>query len=150
MELSVSNDVFFEHVANLLNQGRQVELRVKGDSMRPFISGGKDRVLLYKAEQYAKGDIVLARTDSGQWMLHRIVSIDLPRVILMGDGNLHNREACMESDIAGTVLQILKGNGKFVDCTGKKHRNLARIWGFFLPIRKYLLWIEKNDFRIVC
>lgn len=55
---TVSNEVLLPEVAKLLDEGRKVTIKAKGNSMLPFMVG------------------------------HRIIKIDGEKVILMGDGNL--------------------------------------------------------------
>ena len=51
------------------------------------------------------------RAKGKHYVIHRIVSIDDNRVILMGDGNLVLREHCDRGDVCAKVLQVLKPSG---------------------------------------
>ena len=55
----VDNDTFFSDVLQVLEQGRQVIIPVKGFSMLPFIRGCKDLVVLEKADGDLKADDIV-------------------------------------------------------------------------------------------
>lgn len=116
-----SNDMLIPEFERLLKDGHMVEFTPRGVSMRPFIEGGKDNVILSMERQPKVGNIVLARTN-GIYVLHRIYQINGQQIILQGDGNLKGQELCTPQDIIGTVVQIKKNNGK------SKRLTKARIW----------------------
>lgn len=97
-----------------------VEFSPRGVSMRPFIEGGRDRVILKTCKEPRVGMIVLARVNN-TFVLHRIYKIKGEEIILRGDGNLKGEEVCTEADIIGRVVQI-KIMGK------RKRVTKGRIW----------------------
>ncbi|MCQ2182449.1 MAG: S24/S26 family peptidase [Bacteroidales bacterium] len=134
----VPNDVLLGEVSSLLKKGKEVILLAKGTSMQPFIKNGSDSVRLKKHESVRTGDIVLARTDSGNWVLHRVFGIDGEDVTLMGDGNIVGKEKCRISDIAGTVEAIVDRNGK------ERMPSSGKLWRMLLPFRRYILGIYRR------
>ena len=104
----------------LLKEGHMVEFSPRGVSMRPFIEGGRDRVILKTCKEPRVGMIVLARVNN-TFVLHRIYKIKGEEIILRGDGNLKGEEVCTEADIIGRVVQI-KIMGK------RKRVTKGRIW----------------------
>jgi hypothetical protein len=46
----IANDLFFASAEEFLREGRSVELRVKGFSMRPFVRNERDVVVLSPIE----------------------------------------------------------------------------------------------------
>ena len=139
----LANDVLLPEVVRLLDEGERVKLRVKGDSMLPFIVGGRDSVVLGKTELLHKGDIALAHLADGRYVLHRILAIADERVTLMGDGNLYGTEECHRRDIAGVAVKILR-NGKYIDCTSPDECSKATLWRVLKPFRRYLLGIYRQ------
>lgn len=139
----VSNDIVMSEIASFLSEGKDVRMLPKGVSMHPFIRGGKDSVLLRSKDRYQEGDIVLACISDSRYVLHRIISLDGNRVILMGDGNIAETESCDLSEISGYVVTIYKGNEQ-IDCTSRSHLRKARIWRNLLPLRRYLLTIYRR------
>ena len=84
----ISTENLYDEVAALLAENREVSFRAIGNSMLPFIRGGVDVVHMVGPDKLKRGDVVLARTDDAQVVLHRVISIDGDTVALMGDGNL--------------------------------------------------------------
>lgn len=145
--MELANEILFPEVAALLEEGHTVTLKAKGTSMMPFIVGGRDSVVLQKADRVAVGDIVLARLDDGRHVLHRVTGLaEGGKVVnLMGDGSIRCRETCRRSDLLGKAVQIVR-NGRTVDCSAAGERRWARLWQALLPVRRYVLWI----FRKIC
>ena len=141
--LIVSNSVLLGEAVQMLENGKDVVIPTKGNSMLPFIHGEKDTVTLRKMEGYAVGDIVLARI-GGAYILHRIWAMDGSRVTLMGDGNLRGKETCRIEDLHGTVTSINKPSGKTVDPFSKSHNRRAAIWRKLLPLRRIILGIYRR------
>lgn len=135
--VSVANDALLSEVARMLSKGKDIVLRTKGNSMLPFVVGGKDSVVLRQKETYTVGDIVLAEVAPGKFVLHRVIKTDGERITLMGDGNLYGTESCLPKDICGHAVAIVR-NGK--------HRKIGRgrLWQMLLPVRKYLLAIYRR------
>lgn len=124
----VPNSILLGEVKSLLAEGKDVVIPTKGNSMLPFIRGGRDSVNLRRLDTLEVGDIVLAEIREGVYVLHRVFAVDGDSVTLKGDGNLRNVEKCRRSDIAGTALGVLKDNGREVDCRGRKAMRRARAW----------------------
>ena len=145
--MELANEILFPEVAALLEEGHTVTLKAKGTSMMPFIVGGRDSVVLQKADRVAVGDIVLARLDDGRHVLHRVTGLaEGGKVVnLMGDGSIRCRETCRRSDLLGKAVQIVR-TGRTVDCSAAGERRRARLWQALLPLRRYVLWI----FRKIC
>lgn len=130
-------DLMLSEVSHMLDEGRDVVILTKGQSMLPFIRGDVDSVLLRKSANVKVGDIVLAYFE-GRYVLHRVVNIDGSRVTLMGDGVLQATEQGDISEVSGKVVEIISPKGR--------HRKptKGRLWRWLLPIRKYLLKIDRK------
>ena len=132
----VPNNVLLEDVASLLDEGREVVLAPRGNSMLPFIREGRDSVALRKLDDVETGDIVLVRS-AGRYVMHRVVAIDGERLTLMGDGNVGLKEHCTVADVIGTVVWIVRGNKKFKPGKG-------RLWRALCPLRRVLLALYRR------
>lgn len=134
----ISNDILFAAVKELVDEGKSVTIRPKGNSMLPFIRSDRDNVTLERVTRPLEvGDIVLF-SYKGKYVLHRIYSLDGERLTLMGDGNLLAREHCTQADVVGIVTMIIKENGRRVK-PGK-----ARAWRALEPVRRWLLAIYRR------
>ena len=140
-EIILPNDVMMGGIAALLSEGREVRFTPKGVSMRPFIEGGRDSVILKKRTDYDIGDIVLVKLVNGCYLLHRIIEKSGEKLTLMGDGNLKGTESALASDVIGMVTGIVKPNGK---CVRPKK---CRLWFRLLPFRSPLLWIYRKKLK---
>ena len=130
------NHVLLEEAAALMEEGREVCFTPLGNSMLPFIRGGKDSVQVKKLPDVEVGDIVLARLP-GRYVMHRVFSRNGEQLVLMGDGNIAGTESCTTADILGTVTAIYKG--KRTVQPGK-----GRFWRALLPVRRYILAIYRR------
>ena len=132
----------------LVNEGVEVIFPVNGRSMRPFIEGGRDSVLLTRPESIKPMDVVLARIAENHYVVHRILSIEGDRVTLMGDGNLQGREACECKEIYAKVTHVVTPNGKKILLYTPFRHFVQKLWVKVLPLRKYLLKLYRVYIRI--
>ena len=141
--MRIENDILIPELARLLGEEKEVRFTPSGVSMRPFIEGDKDSVVLAPLGRLPKiGDILLARVinPAGRrtYVLHRLIRIEGGKYILQGDGNLMGEEQCGAEDIIGRVIRIESPKG---------HRKLltrGRIWHALFPVRKWLLKIYRH------
>lgn len=139
----VKNEILLGEVECQLRSGHNVSLRAKGNSMLPFIRSGKDCVELKPIETVNVGDVVLAKLENKNYVLHRVIRVENNDVILMGDGNIYETETCRKTDILGVVTGIWSGD-RVIDCSDKKYRRKVFWWIKLRPIRRLLLKIIKK------
>ena len=163
--MRVENDILIPELARLLNEGKEVRFTPSGISMRPFIEGDQDSVILAPLTQEpCIGDILLVRVTNPQspitnhqspiiYVLHRLVRIDTrhpspvthhpstlsPLYILQGDGNLQGEEHCRRQDIIGRVKRIEYPSGR------RKCLTRGRLWHCLFPLRRWLLKIYRHS-----
>lgn len=135
------NNVMLGEVSRLLQEGREVVMMPKGNSMRPFIRGEVDLVRLQQPKELKVGDIVLAYFNE-HYILHRIIAIDGEEIKLMGDGNLQGVEEVQKSDVSGVVVEIIAPDGE------RRKPSNGYVWRNLLPVRKYLLKVYRKWNRI--
>jgi len=132
-----------EGLLERLREGKVVMLPTMGASMRPFIQGERDKVLVRQQEEVGIGDIVLAPY-RGIMILHRVYAVEGSRLILMGDGNLSGNEVVDKSEVWGTAVEIVKPNGR---C---RKPGKAWLWRHTLPLRRYLLKLDRKWNQLFC
>lgn len=143
-ELKVNNALLFPQIISLLEEGHTVSLKLRGFSMRPFLEDQRDTAVLRKANEVVCGEPVLAEIAPGQYVLHRIISIDGNSVTLLGDGNL-TVEHCTKDDIRAQVTGFYrKGRTTLDSIYGRKWKIYSAIWMRLRPIRRYLLGIYRR------
>lgn len=140
----IPNEILFSEIRKIIASGKEAVFRVKGRSMLPFLKGDCDCVRLGPPTDIQVGDILLFESTLGHFILHRLVAIEGEIFVFMGDGNCYGREKCQRSHIIGKVNAVIRENGKEVDCNSVSERRKARIWRWLLPVRRYLLAIQRR------
>lgn len=135
---SVPNGILIPEIASLVDEGRDVILMTKGNSMLPFIFGDRDSVLLRKAEDVKVNDVVLAKVAEGRFVLHRVIAREGSRLTLMGDGNIRGTEICDVDDVLAKALKVIKPSGREVDIRAR------RLWQVMLPFRRVILGLFRR------
>ncbi len=133
-----------EEAILLVDEGVSVTLPVNGNSMLPFIIGGKESVILQQPELPKVGGVVLAWADGYRYVVHRIVRIDGERVTLMGDGNLMGTEHCLIGDIKARVTHVVDAKGRTHYLYKGWRKLAAKVWFWLRPVRRYLLAIYRR------
>lgn len=152
--IGMENAEFLPVVCQLVAEGKEVSIRAKGNSMRPFVESGRDVAILARAMQWKRGDVVLAEIAHGHYVLHRIDRLYTPdekneirgyvtdanvQVILRGDGNVLGTEHCQVKDLhARCVAFVRKGREVRLDQSSFWHV-YSCLWPKLLPIRRWLL-----------
>lgn len=148
-EKKFENAELLPEIIKLLNEGHSVTLLLRGYSMRPFLEDKRDKALLVKATEIKKGMPVLAETNLGHYVLHRVIEISGNDVVLRGDGNI-GVEHCKLSNIKGEAIGFYRKGRKKLDMTSSwKWKVYSLIWTRLLPIRRYLLAAYKIKLRIM-
>ena len=141
----MNDNEIIEEAIRLVREGVKVTFPVKGQSMLPFIIGGKESVILRGPGGLVDvGDVVLAWVDGNRYVVHRIIRIDGNRVTLMGDGNVGRTEHCLLNDIKARVTHVVSADNKERDLHNRWRMLAARLWYWLRPIRRYLLAIYKR------
>ena len=136
---SFENKEILPEIEGLVRDGLEVVFVPKGSSMSPFIKGGVDRVLITKAESIAEGDIVLALTEQGSHVLHRVEKVDGNMLILMGDGNLIQVEEVVANDIKGILNIIYHPDGSSQNCLDESWLRYGKYWYRLRKFRRILI-----------
>lgn len=142
--MSGSAEELAKEVETVLLENNSVIIPTRGNSMRPFISGG-DNVLLVRTEDPLKvGMIVLARTLDRRVILHRIICINRDYITLMGDGNLKGTEMCRQSDIIAVAQSVVGHNSGLYT---RKNMLGWWLWYWLRPIRKWWAKLIKGELK---
>jgi len=140
----MNDNGFIEEAVRLVQKGVTVTFPVTGQSMLPFIIGGKESVILHAPGLIDVGDVVLAWVDGNRYVVHRIIKLDYDRVTLMGDGNVRGTEHCRLNDIKARVTHVVSADNKKRDLYSRWRVLAAKLWYWLRPIRRYLLAIYKR------
>ena len=145
--MRIANDILIPELARLLKEGKEVRFTPSGVSMRPFIEGDRDSVILAVTASPRIGDVLLAsvQTQVGTqtYVLHRLVRIekgtqDEAVYVLQGDGNISGEERCVFADIIGRVIRIEGPSGR------RKPLARGRAWYAVRRWRPFLLKVYRH------
>lgn len=140
----VTDHVIIEEASRLVRDGVCVTLPVNGQSMLPFIIGGKESVILQKPENLKVGHVVLAWVDGNHFVVHRIKAIDGTNITLTGDGNLGGLEHCQLSDVRALATHVVDTKGRKHDLYTKWRMRGLNIWNKLFPLRRYILGVYRR------
>ena len=132
--MRVENDILIPELARLLAEGKEVRFTPSGVSMRPFIEGDKDSVVLSPLDSSPKkGDLLLAEATAldGQkkYVLHRLIDIE---------GAETSEPLYIRAGIIGRVTRIETPSGR------TKPLTRGRLWLRLKPHRSFLLKLYRH------
>lgn len=139
----VDNEIFFARAEELLAEGLEVEMLHAGQSMRPLLRHGRDRLVLApcNGREALPGDVILFRY-RGRHVLHRVLRHDNGMLELAGDGNYRMTERCTEEDVAARLVRVIRPSGRIVACSSARWSVQSRCWLLLpAPMRRLLLRI---------
>ena len=150
--MRIANEILIPEFRQYIAERKEVLFTPSGVSMRPFIEGDKDSVVLTALEGNPRiGDILLVSVpvNGGTYVLHRLVRIENDEqrktvYVLQGDGNLFGEERCAREDIIARIKTIKTPNGH------RKPLTRGRLWFYLKPLRKWLLKIYRHTWLKWC
>jgi signal peptidase len=120
-----------------LERGQRVRMTVNGGSMAPFLFDS-DTVELEPARKLRLGDMVLARTETERYVLHRIVRMDGATFFLRGDAQSWSEGPFTAEVVLGRVT-IAWRKGRLHNLESAVWRLAGLLWMKIDPLGFYLL-----------
>ncbi|PVH25826.1 S24/S26 family peptidase [Sphingobacterium corticibacter] len=147
LPITIKNSVFFEHVLEYINAGKEVVFTVRGSSMSPFLKE-KDLITVkpLKGITLKIGHIVLAYFENG-YILHRIVRLDKQHVFLAGDANLVQIEKVERQSVIGFLCEATR-NKKNVPLYTSRVMCFAQFWYYVRPVRRVWAKLFKRKINL--
>lgn len=132
---------FFAEAAEALRNGQSVRLHVDGQSMYPFIHGGKDEieVVPYDGESPLEPWCCPFYQWGGNYMIHRYIGMRGDLCQMLGDGNLYRIEEVPRKDIVGMLRMIYRADGTIQDCSDPNWLKKAAWWYRLRKVRRFLI-----------
>jgi hypothetical protein len=144
-KMSVDNAVFLPMVVESIERGHTATIIARGNSMRPFIEDGRDKLVFGKADKVSVGDVVLAEIEDGHFVCHRVERIEHGIVTMRGDGNVPCKangtgtETFPIERVRAKLVQVIKPGKTYTLATSRTWKIYSAIWPRLLPLRRYLL-----------
>ena len=133
------NEAFLPQVVALIKDGHKVTLLARGNSMRPFIEDGRDKLVFAKVDRLSVGDVILAELTEGVFVCHRIEKIDNGIITMRGDGNVTGTEVFPRDRVCAKLVEINR-LGKIYNLSASRAWKIySALWPRLLPARRYLL-----------
>ena len=137
--ISVENNVFLPQVVQLIEEGHKATIIARGNSMRPFIEDGRDKLVFGKVDCLAVGDVVLAEVTEGHFVCHRIEKLENGVVTMRGDGNVVGTEVFPEANVRAKLVQVVRKGKTYTLASSTLWRCYSAVWPKLFPMRRYLL-----------
>lgn len=125
-----------------LEEGGRANLTVTGCSMHPLLRNRRDSATLVPAGKQKKGDIILYRRESGQYVLHRIIKVEKDVYICSGDNQVMREPVKQEQILAVVGDFTRKGKVYAIDHPGYCLYTWVCVELFCL--RKYYLFVRRH------
>lgn len=122
----------------VIQKGGKFRLTVTGNSMFPLFHENRDSVILEKAEQIKKHDILLYRRKNGQFVLHRVVQIKDGVLSFCGDNQLKIETPIDRDQVLARVCAFYR-DGKLTELSRAWYRFYCLTWGSCIGLRPFFL-----------
>lgn len=132
---------------SILKNGQIYIGAVQGESMLPILHPVKDHVKIIPLNSPPhKNDIVLYRRISGQYVLHRVVSLKNNAYVMRGDHQYKNEYPIATDMCIGLLQGYWKNAGtskeKYISVSSFYHRGYSFIWRVSYPIRYCIRYLR--------
>lgn len=135
----MDNSVFLPQVVKLIEDGHLATILARGNSMRPFVEDGRDKLVLGPADCVVVGDVVLAEVTDGCFVCHRVERIDGEIVTMRGDGNVAGTEVFPQSRVRAKLVAVQRKGKTYQVDTSRVWKCYSFVWPRLLPVRRWLL-----------
>ena len=113
----------------------------KGDSMMPLIRQDKDLLVIKPVHgRLKKYDVPLYKRDSGQYVLHRILTVRKNDYVICGDNRWIKEYGIRDRHIIGVLSAVIR-DGKEVSVNDMKYKLYVHLWCDFFPIRAFIVHV---------
>ena len=132
-----------------LDRGGRAALTVTGNSMVPMLRHRRDSVVLTRPPEGGprRGDIILYRRDSGQYVLHRVVEArGEDSLVCCGDHDWR-REAVSPGQVLA-VVAAFRRDRRLHTVEEPGYRLYSALWTALLPVRRPILAARRGLGRL--
>ena len=132
------------YIRQAIAVGGSVRVRVKGNSMAPFLINGRDTVFFEALPSRAlrSGDILLFQRKNGRYVMHRLYRIENGLLTFVGDNQSRLEKGVEKEQVIAFVNHCVRG-GKDLYCD---HSALNR---FMICYMKFRVRFPKLTERLV-
>lgn len=148
----IPNEEFCGAVRQMLEEGKDVDFTVTGNSMWPLLKHGRDRVVLTlcKPQDIRKGDVILFEALPSKFLLHRITKIKGSTFESTGDFNSFRDGYFPKECVIGKAVRIIRKD-KSYDAESFLMLFYSALWrGLFFarkPLVRFLIWVLRHKIK---
>ena len=115
----------------------------EGSSMRPFIKGGRDIVVMTAPERpFKRYDVILYENTDGKTVIHRILRIDRnKRELFVRGDNSYYKEYVSYANVLAVAKYLQRGEKKVYDRGARLWA--IRFWRLIYPCR-YIVYVLRR------
>lgn len=132
MEKTIEN--LLPLIKKAVNENSSVRIYPRGKSMMPMIREGIDSVVLSKADDLKKYDIVFFKSEDSFYSLHRITKIKNDKIYVCGD-NQSKKERITQRQIIAKVKKWYRGEEEVLN-NDKNYRKYIKKIMLIRPLRR--------------
>ncbi len=126
--------------------GNDFSFTAFGNSMFPYIIGGKDRVKLSKLSRpIQKYDILFYRRENGSFVLHRVLKLQKDGGFTLCGDNQFTLERDVKQEQVIAILTALEHKGRKINIESFH----SMLWCFLLPVRRFILHLKASGIAIL-
>lgn len=122
-------------IRSFICEGKNVIITATGDSMRPFLRDGEDKVVMSTLKASPKkNDVLFYLRDDGTYVLHRVFKVKKGEYIMLGDAQLTPEYGITDRHIIAVASTFIR-NGKQISCNSFLYLTAVRLWRMLYPFR---------------
>ena len=139
----VDTTEYLSVLKELVEEGREVRLKIAGESMVPFLREHRDEVFFGKPErELKKGDIVFYQRKDGQFVMHRIQRVRPEGFYIIGDNQTVVEGPVAREQIFGVVTKVIR-DGVMMGPGDFWWEFFERVWIRMIPLRRCVMRVYR-------
>lgn len=134
----VAPNVLMEEYRRILREEPEVEalpLVISGSSMSPFLIHGRDVVYLSRLTRpIRRGDALLYRRRTGQYVLHRVYRVDAGGLTMVGDAQTELEPGIQPDQVIAIMTKAVR-KGRELSASSFWWQFFEKVWIRMVPLR---------------
>lgn len=127
---------YIDILRTVIDEGKEVNMRVLGSSMAPFVVHERDTIYFKRPERkLKKGDIAFFQRNNGQYVVHRIYKVKGDEYYFVGDNQTLIEGPIEKGQIFATVTRVIR-KGKEIRPGDLWWLFFEKIWINMIPLRR--------------
>lgn len=135
----IETEAYVSVLRELTEEGREVNIRVAGNSMLPFLVHERDYVYFKEPDRELRaGDIVFYQRKNGQYVMHRIWKVKDGQFYMVGDAQVYIEGPLEREQIFALVTKVVR-KGRELKPGSFWWEFFEHIWIKIVPLRRRII-----------